>query len=132
MLVKLARPLTDVPLTPLIARLALILLLTGFPTPGSRADSAEKSTTGLKLLQLCQGSSSDGDWCDAYITGVVEGMFGTRTFPARCFHDKPSLGDIKKVIVEYAVKSSRDGDEYPLRRPAALMIRDILTARYCG
>lgn len=129
-----------------IGRAVLILTLIGPPIPSPKADSpglkadspspktdaGEKSTTGLKLLQLCQGSASDGEWCDAYITGVVEGMFGTRTFPARCFNDRPSLGDIKKVIVDFAVKSSRNGDEYPLRRPAALMIRDILSARYCG
>lgn len=115
-----------------IIRAALALVLIGFPMPSLKADSVEKSTTGLKLLKLCQGTATDGEWCDAYITGVVEGMFGTRTFPARCFNDRPSLGDIKKVIVEFAVRSSRDGDAYPLRRPAALMIRDVLTARYCG
>lgn len=110
----------------------LIAALIGFPMPSPRADTDDRSTTGLKLLRLCQGSASDGEWCDAYITGVVEGMFGTRAFPARCFRDRPSLGDIKKVIVDFAVKSRHDGDEYPLRRPAALMIRDILAVRYCG
>ena len=134
-----ARQHTNAHVTRWIGRAVLILTLIGPPMPSPKADSpspktdaGEKSTTGLKLLQLCQGSASDGEWCDAYITGVVEGMFGTRTFPARCFNDRPSLGDIKKVIVDFAVKTSRNGDEYPLRRPAALMIRDILSARYCG
>jgi hypothetical protein len=136
MLVNLVRPHTNTPRSSHLARwlgaAALVLAVVGYPMPSPKAEPTEKSTTGLKLLQLCQGSASDGAWCDAYITGVVEGMFGTRTFPARCFHDRPSLGDIKKVIVEFAVKSSRDGDEYPLRRPAALMIRDVLAVRYCG
>lgn len=132
MLVNLARPHKVTHKGRWLVRALLAFVLIGFPTPGPKAESVEKSTTGLKLLKLCQGSATDGEWCDAYITGVVEGMFGTRTFPARCFNDRPSLGDIKRVIVEFAVKSSRDGDEYPLRRPAALMIRDVLTARYCG
>lgn len=99
---------------------------------GTRAEPIERATTGRTLLQLCSGTSEDAKWCDAYITGVVESMFGSRTLPARCFKDRPHLGDMKKVIVEFAAWSDLEGDEYPLRRPAALMIQQVLTVKYCG
>lgn len=110
----------------------LALAVAALGTTGARAEPVERATTGRTLLQLCSGTSEDARWCDAYITGVVESMFGSRTLPARCFKDRPQLGDMKKVIVEFAAWSDLEGDEYPLRRPAALMIQQVLTVKYCG
>lgn len=113
-----------------ISLLAAALLAAG-GMQAARADGGERSLTGEALLQRCTGASADAAWCDAYITGVVEGMFGARTFPARCFKDRPRLGDMKKVIVQYAEWSNLEDDDYSLRRPAPLMIQNVLTVRYC-
>lgn len=93
----------------------------------------QEATTGRKLLDYCSaGDASRTAWCEAYITGVVEGMFGTRAFPSRCFKGTPHFAEIRKVVVEYATMSNLEGDDYAMRRPAPLMIRDVLTVMYCG
>jgi hypothetical protein len=113
-------------------RILPALAVAALATTAAHAEPNDRATTGRMLLQLCNGTSEDAKWCDAYITGVVESMFGSKTFPARCFKDRPQIGDMKKMIVNFVEWSNLEGDDYPLRRPAALMIQQVLTVKYCG
>ncbi|MDF2997662.1 MAG: Rap1a immunity protein [Xanthobacteraceae bacterium] len=131
MTTKLTRDRRDTP-AGLWSRCLLAIAIAAITVTGAKAEPNERTTTGRMLLQLCNGASEDARWCDAYITGVVESMFGSKTFPSRCFKDRPQLGDMKKVIVDFASWSNLEGDEYPLRRPAPLMIQHVLTVKYCS
>lgn len=113
-------------------RILPAIAIAALATTGAHADPHQRSTTGKMLLQFCLGPSADTTWCDAYITGVVESIYGSSTLPARCFKDRPQLGDMKKVIVDYVEWSRLEGDDYPLRRPAPLVIQQVLTVKYCG
>lgn len=123
-----------------------MLLVTSAATQGdtrhrdARSTAAQTTesaaaTTGRKLLDHCSRATEDAGkdaWCEAYIIGVVEGLFGTRAFPSRCVRAMPHSAEIRRLVVEFANMANLEGDDYAMRRPAPLLIRDILTVRYCG
>jgi len=94
-----------------VLKSGLAIAVVALGVGGSRAADEEPATTGRTLLQLCRGNSADAKWCDGYLTGAVEGMLGSRGFSAKCFRDKPQLGDMKKLIVDFVEWSNLEGDD---------------------